>query len=344
MTFPNFTTGDMLYITGEAENLYGAEADKIMPNTTLVTRVRITGFIYVEGGLNLVSTKAEPSPYNPPIKYLTTELFKMGKVPRDTRRDIALVDAKLETRDISTFTFEFKDGKPIEIIPGQHAIFDFSAEKTFGYRHMCDDAPQSLNDDFVRSWTISSVPDIDEKGEYILSTKFRCTIKNKYGGAVSPMLHSWAHRRHADLSIKFIGVEGAFTCFDERNLLTYEKLLFIAGGVGITPFINMLGVFVARKIDADIVLLFSARGDEVNLAKKFKEAGVDTRVFDTRGEDAEIEVLKRRVGIEDIEGVPDLKQRGVYICGPDGFMKAIKEYLSAGGVDISDIHVESFAF
>jgi len=345
LAFPNFVTGDILYVTGVAENLYGKDADKVMPRATLVTRIRVTGFTYVEGGINLVSTEAHPSPYNPPIKYLASELSKLGKVPQDIRRPIRLIEAKRETRDISTFTFELEDGNPIDIIPGQHAILDFSAEKTAGYRHMADEAPQSLNDDYIRSWTISSIPDLDANGNYTKSTKFSCTIKNKYGGAVSPLLHRWARKRHnTDLEIKFVGVEGAFTCFDDHNQLSHDKLLFIAGGTGITPFMTMLEVFKARKMNPDLIFLFSARGDETYLGRRFQEAGIETKMFDTEEDSEEEDVLKRRITYEDIVDIPDLKSREVYICGPDGFMNAVKEYLQKAGVEAHNINIESFAF
>jgi ferredoxin-NADP reductase len=104
--------------------------------------------------------------------------------------------------------------------------------------------------------------------------------KNKYCGAVSPLCRWARHRHQSELSIKCIGVEGAFTCFDENNRLKEEKLLFIAGGVGITPFMAMLGVLTKRSVNVDVMLLFSARGEEIGLAARFRDAGVDTRIFD----------------------------------------------------------------
>jgi uncharacterized protein len=343
LAFPNFITGDILYVTGDAENLYGEDADKIMPRTTLVTRVKVTGYTYVQAGLNLISTKSIPSPYNPPIKYLASELPKFGKLAPAVRHAVDLVHAKKETATITTFTFALKER--IKYLPGQHAILDFSAENRNGYRHMADEAPQSVNDDFIRSWTISSVPEIGSDGEYLASAKFSCTIKNKYRGAVSPMLHRWARRHHTELSIKFIGFEGAFTCFNEHHQLKQEKLLFIAGGVGITPFLSMLEVAKKRHIFADVVLLFSARGDEITLGKRFKDAGVDTRVFDTsREEDVASGVIPRRIKYEDIGGVSNLTSRGVYLCGPDGFMQVVRGYLEKAGVDAGNVNIESFAF
>ena len=322
-----------------------------MPHTTLITRIRVTGFTYVDAGLNLIATQAHYSPYNPPIHLLASELHKQGKLAQDTRQPIKLVEAKRETRDISTFTFQLSDGATFDVLPGQHAILDFSAENTKGYRHMADDNPQSLNDDYIRSWTISSVPDIDIKGQYAPSSRFSCTIKNKSGGAISPMLHRWAQNRshHPDLNIKFIGAEGDFTCFDEHHHLKYEKLLFLAGGVGITPFLCMLEVIQKRKVKVDLVLLFSARGEEVQLANRFVEAGTDTRIFDTERDGMvekvnNVEAVQRRIQSEDVAAIPALKERGVYLCGPTEFMNAVTGYLEKAGVNSGDVYFESFTF
>ena len=68
--------------------------------------------------------------------------------------------------------------------------------------------------------------------EYLASTKFPCPIKNKYRGAVSPILHRWARqRRHTELSIKFIGFEGAFTCFNKNNHLKQESFYSLRKGL-----------------------------------------------------------------------------------------------------------------
>jgi uncharacterized protein len=350
LTFPNFETGDILYVTGDAENLFGDAANIVMPRQNRLTRVMITGYTHVEGGLNLISTKTSPSPYNPPIKYLASELSMVGKgVDYDARQQVILIDAKQDTKDITTFTFQLKNRK-VDIRPGQHVILDLSSELDHGYMHMNDDDPQSVNDDFIRSWTISSIPDVDSNGNYLPSDRFSCTIKKLSRGAASTHLHSWARRRdhlRSELAIKYVGAEGEFSCFDEGHRLKYDKLLFIAGGVGITPFLTMLEVFKTRNIQADVILLFSARGDETSFAERFKEAGMVTKVFNTKSEQGakpDADVFDRRLEYDDISQIPDLQQRGVYICGPDGFMQTVRIYLERAGARNENIHSESFAF
>lgn len=71
LLFPDFTTGDVLYITGNAENLHDEEAEAIMPHVGLLTRIQVIGAAFVKEGLNLRMVSEEQySPYNPPVQYL----------------------------------------------------------------------------------------------------------------------------------------------------------------------------------------------------------------------------------------------------------------------------------
>ena len=81
VVFPCFTSGDMLHVTGIAENIYDDEAELIMPRITLITRIKLTGYVWIKEALNLKLIGPEQySPYNPPIRYLAIELEKMGKL------------------------------------------------------------------------------------------------------------------------------------------------------------------------------------------------------------------------------------------------------------------------
>jgi ferredoxin-NADP reductase len=78
---------------------------------------------------------------------------------------------------------------------------------------------------------------------------------------------------------------------------------------------------------------------------KFKEARVDTKVFDTgRKEEVKDDAIPRRIEYEDITGVSELTSRGVYMCGPDGFMQVMRGNLEKAGVEAGNINIESFAF
>ncbi len=53
--------------------------------------------------------------------------------------------------------------------------------------------------------------------------------------------------------------------------LENKKLLFVAGGIGITPFMSYYSAIKELKIDVQITLLFACRGDDVLLANYFAD-------------------------------------------------------------------------
>ena len=91
----DFTRGDLLQLTGTAENLYGADAAAVMPRVTLALRIRVTGAVLMQGGLNLEMASEEVmSPYNPPVRYLASEIKGMGlHLPPAVRSATGATDA-----------------------------------------------------------------------------------------------------------------------------------------------------------------------------------------------------------------------------------------------------------
>jgi hypothetical protein len=43
----------MLHVTGTAENIYGDEAERIMPRVTLIIRIKLNGHVWIKEALNL---------------------------------------------------------------------------------------------------------------------------------------------------------------------------------------------------------------------------------------------------------------------------------------------------
>ncbi|CAF4050255.1 unnamed protein product [Rotaria sp. Silwood1] len=350
VVFPCFTTGDMLHVTGIAENIYDDEAERIMPRVTLITRIKLTGHVWIKEALNLeLLAPEEYSPYNPPVHYLAIELEKMGKPAKPDNSRATLLDIKKLTKNISRFTFELE--KKVTFKPGGYVIFDFSHLIKRAYRHMNDANPQSINDDYVRTWTISSSPSFDSNTNTFQATnQVSCTIKHRPEGAISSFLHSRSIDRQSPLDVQFIGVGGEFTCFDENNYAP-EKILFIAGGVGFTPFLAMFEALSQTKQKVDIVVLYAGRGDEINLLNDFISSPIvsSVSVFDSTGINAPTEresfkIYNRRMQSSDIIKVSDVTNRQVYICGPAQFMTDAGSWLEKAGVQPSQIKRESFLF
>ncbi|KZT41943.1 hypothetical protein SISSUDRAFT_1000066, partial [Sistotremastrum suecicum HHB10207 ss-3] len=271
MTFVDYDTGDILYLAGKATNLFGDEAHVIMPRSRMITVLEVTGYIFVKDVLPVRTKRGsnpEPSPYSPPILYLAEE-----KPPTDVNLDnldILVSSIEVHTPDLATFHFIAR--RPFTIIPGQSAIIDltpFVGKDT--YRHMAHDGQEaSLNDDHIRTWTISSA----HSGP---TSSFAITMREKPGGAITPKLLGIARAiqqqnpalledtKPLGLQVSLVGVQGDFVLPSIPG-----KLLFVAGGIGITPFLSMLSHLSSNPPASngqswDIFMIVSSREPEVML-------------------------------------------------------------------------------
>ena len=350
VVFPCFITGDMLYITGIAQNIYDDQAEQLMPRVTLITRIKLTGHVWIKEAMNLRLLAPEQySPYNPPVRYLVSELKQMGRPATPKNSRAILVDVKKMTKNSSRFTFQLED--KVLFKPGGFIILDFSHLIPRRYRHMNEQNPQAVNDDYVRTWTISSSPPFNQTTHAFEPTDtISCTIKHVPRGVISSLLHSYSMDEQSPLSIKFVGVGGDFTCFNEMNIVP-DKILFIAGGIGCTPFLSMHQGLSQTKQKVDIVVLFACRGDEINLLNDFISSPIvsNISIFDTTDlhssiNSKSIQTHNRRMKFEDIIHVSNLNERHVYLCGPGQFMTDTTSWLEQSGVKSHQINKESFLF
>ncbi len=103
VVFPSFTSGDVLYVTGETGVVSGEEAEKLMPRVKVLVRLRITGHVFVARGLNVQQqSEVQFSPYNPPVRYLHEELLATGTAGEELSIGATLVDAHKLADDIGT--------------------------------------------------------------------------------------------------------------------------------------------------------------------------------------------------------------------------------------------------
>lgn len=124
-----------------------------------------------------------------------------------------------------------------------------------------------------------------------------------------------------------------------------KKLLFIAGGIGITPLRALLDD--QQSADRDIVLLYASRSVE-DIALKD-----ELDVFIKHGIVRVVHILNEpTVGYEtgyiDREKItrliPDFYDREVFLCGPPPMMTAVVKQLRALGFAAGNIHFEKFSF
>ncbi|KAF2128863.1 oxidoreductase-like protein [Dothidotthia symphoricarpi CBS 119687] len=223
LTFPNYETGEVLYTTGTATILVGTDAARLLPGSNLAVQIRLEETIFVKRGLPFRGERKLRSPYNPLVRTLASEGNMKSFLSPSTIQSARLVKKVPLTPSIARFTFAVSGG--VTYLPGQWVALDFKSELDIGYSHMRNDDPRSLNDDFVRTFTISSTPIGNER-------EFEITVRK-----VGPVTdHLFRQNERSGFEVPMLGVGGDFTVVQTGDGITP----FLAGGVGITPLLGQL--------------------------------------------------------------------------------------------------------
>ncbi|EAL88613.1 hypothetical protein KXW98_007416 [Aspergillus fumigatus] len=235
--FPDFDTGNALYVTGTPEILIGKDAADLLPRSNLAVKLTVTSARFVEKSLAFRGIAGPPSPYTPTVRYLATErVNQVAQFSDDVSVTATMVAKTILTPSIARFRFRISDPSKIGAwAPGQYATFSFQEELDLGYCHMLDDDPLSLNDDYVRTFTISSYP-----GHGLPADEFEITVR-KHGNVTS---HLFRTNERAGLEVPLKGFGGGFRLDDQEGDCTIPVII---GGIGITPVIAQLpGISVSR--------------------------------------------------------------------------------------------------
>lgn len=361
-TIVSFTTGDVLYLTGTAENIVGPQALKIMSRHAAITVMKVTGFTFVKDALPVRQQFGAPvvrSPYSPKIKYLVEEAEAESN---DTGvRKAELKSVTQLSNDLAVFKFGVHPHEGViklRIRPGQAIVLDFMA--WMGppqYQHMSNAKPSLLNDDRVRTWTVSKVDDADNV------SWFELTMREVKGGSVTGALFNIVRESNKDYRSTFtpqravvadiVGVTGDFYLGE-----TDANALWVAGGIGVTPFLAMLNALAMRErsIQGDIKLVLATREPRIMvelleevLARLPSNIRMTIDLFThvpnfslnlPQRESQKWSVHRGRVPGKYWVGAAGY--RGVLICGPSGFGDSAVESLQAAGVSLHRIQREGF--
>jgi ferredoxin-NADP reductase len=126
-----------------------------------------------------------------------------------------------------------------------------------------------------------------------------------------------------------------------------KKIVFIAGGIGITPFLSMLGFLADINAERDVVLVHLVRSPEDigydDALRRFTDHGI--RVVSIAGQpttgykglvgDLDESVLKQEV--------PDYKDRAFYLSGPHGMVDRYQNLLREAGVKRNNLVTDHFS-
>jgi ferredoxin-NADP reductase len=116
---------------------------------------------------------------------------------------------------------------------------------------------------------------------------------------------------------------------------TPKPLLFIAGGIGITPFRSMVAQLIAQKTTCNVVLLYLASDDQHFVYRDVFERATPLGVH--------TEYRTQRVTLPELTNiVPDLADREVYISGPESMVRSYKHMALTAGAQRRHIHTDRF--
>src|SRR5699024_6444379 len=187
-----------------------------------------------------------------------------------------------------------------------------------------------------RCYSISSAP--------FGTNTFTITVKRVAGGPVSNHLHdavAVGDRLHAD------GPYGLFS----TSFHPAQKHLFLSAGSGITPIMSMVRSLLARPSGeaTDIVFVHSSSSPadiifRPELEQLAQVPGVRVEILCSRDSEFEIWSGRRgRITADTLaEVAPDLRDRETFVCGPSGYMDAVRPLLFELGT--AGAHEESFVF
>ncbi len=219
-----------------------------------------------------------------------------------------------------TYDFVFKLSRPINYRPGQYM------EWTLPHNQIDDRGNR-------RYFTLASSPTEDN---------LRLGIKFNHPGSSfkEAMLKMDPHTPVVGAQLS-----GDFTLPRDKS----QKLVFVAGGIGITPFRSMLKFLIDKGERRDIVLLYSNRtADEIVYRDVFDAAqSLGIKIIYTLTDTAQIPAgwtgQTGRIGSEMINKlIPDYNRRIFYLSGPHTLVTGFTRTLSDLGIPQRQIITDFF--
>ncbi len=135
-----------------------------------------------------------------------------------------------------------------------------------------------------------------------------------------------------------VTIEGPYGRFDFRS--SGGRQLWIAGGIGITPFIAGLETLGKEGGQADVDLIYSTRSHNEVLVRRLQmlaeRAGARLHLLVTPPDEP---LTIERLGTI----VPEWQSADVWFCGPAGFGNVMRDAMLANGLPARRFHQELFA-
>ena len=226
--------------------------------------------------------------------------------PEVNQKSYKITEIIKETPEVTIFRFMSEDNQRVSFSPGMFMMI------TYGN-------PQAT-DKITRAFSLASVPDSDTLEFYVSMIHGRFTSKLEAAKVGDEYYMT--------------GPYGQFKFDKEKD----TKVVFIAGGTGLAPFMSMLRQIEEQKLSTDVCLIYSVKYPTEIIRKgeleQFK-TNIGMKSFITVTRPAAGDGWTGPTGHIDAamlnKYIPDAKERTAYICGPLGFVKALKEALAGVG-------------
>lgn len=234
-----------------------------------------------------------------------------------------------ETPDVKSFSFVAEPPMLFDFLPGQFVNLEVEI----------DQKP------VIRSYSIASSP----TRPYHLTL----SVKRESSPADQPdlppgLVSNWLHDRlQVGDRLKLIGgAVGQFSCLPELP----PKLLLISAGSGITPMMSMARWMQDTLINCDMLFVHSARTPKDIIFRSELEAMSaqmpNFRLAITLTQPVADQAwagLTGRLSKSMLHLIaPDLRDRRVYVCGPNGFVETVKSLLEGLNFPMQNYYQESF--
>ena len=228
-------------------------------------------------------------------------------------QEFKIIETKQETPDVKSIKLEYNP--KFDFKPGQSMQMELDVND-----------PEEGN---IRSLSIASSPTEDF---LMFSTKISQTpFKQKLNSL------------QAGDRIKLKGPMGMFTLKEDT-----KEIIFLGGGIGITPFRDMIKYACDKKLPIKMTLLYSNRFSNGICYRDdfdtFEKENKNFKIVNTITDNPKWEGRKERVNDAMIKKFcSDLNNALFYICGPPGMVTGLSEMLKSMNIPQQNIKIEKFA-
>lgn len=193
----------------------------------------------------------------------------------------------------------------------------------------------------IRCYSLSDAP---EESHYRITVKYHPEAQGKSKGLASSFIHQYL--REDDI-VDIRAPMGSFTLTPDT-----ERVVFIAGGIGITPILSMLKSLSETGIDREIWLFYGVHDGRFHIEKAFLEKiAINNPRFHLQvcyshptEMDAELQSFthETRINLNLLQKSLKDPAGDFFMCGPPVMIKGLYEELLQWGATADHIHVETF--